>query len=684
MADLFAPPTEKEVKESLLAPPTEQELKRSTPTFGAPAPTVLQGFNENILVPVAKGAAWAGEKFERFTGAPARAAISAALDAENPVTAFAGQFGRDSSRAPTGKDLAAKVGVSTEASIPAPWMNPFNPKQDRISPAGILGLGIDVLADPSNFIPIAGQIKGAAKGGLAVADIAAQAVAKGSDLALGTKMATEVYGGAKRAAKGLAEGVSGLVKAKVAPDFAELAKIAADHGIDPKNLPAMVEFGPDSAATQAYKANFEGPLGQAKREQLSVVRGQVREATDEAIRRLNGGADIPDKLDAGEMIRQRYNAAVREEMSQQDNSYRAVAERYPNLQIDRAKLAESLKPIRDKAEEMLSLHSGNPEISARGKHILGVLDVLEGTGEGIGPPAPLTISRARQYLRVIGEEAFSSRPPGMVPIDKKALGTVYDELRGGIMKSLEKADPEQASLLADHNKRIAKLFENRNLLEKHITNADKDGAQLFDSIFNGNVNRIAALRSILTPDEMGTLTATFLDGLRKEAASGEWTFGRFHQQLVNKEKFIKTLLFDKEAKEIDDLVKLGNRLGDGRLSTSGTGATLQFQDFAEGGPKGLKKALTGQAYENYLIKGAREEASKQGLRIPTVEGGLRLPNGTPVTSLNASEEASKINELLKQAPILTPGGRRRKAAQALSTQQTNEEKRSPGLPLPRK
>jgi hypothetical protein len=55
---------------------------------------------------------WTGTQIDRVGGAPARAAIGAAQLGENPLSAFGSQFGRDPSKAPTGKELAMNAGAS--------------------------------------------------------------------------------------------------------------------------------------------------------------------------------------------------------------------------------------------------------------------------------------------------------------------------------------------------------------------------------------------------------------------------------------------------------------------------------------------------------------------------------------------------------------------------------------------
>jgi len=51
------------------------------------------------------------EAIESRTGAPSRAALSAAIKGESPTKAFQEQYAEPSELAPTGKDIAEQVGI---------------------------------------------------------------------------------------------------------------------------------------------------------------------------------------------------------------------------------------------------------------------------------------------------------------------------------------------------------------------------------------------------------------------------------------------------------------------------------------------------------------------------------------------------------------------------------------------
>lgn len=80
--------------------------------------------------------AYIAEGIDRVTGAPVRAAIGAAQEGQNPLSAAFDQFGEPSHLAPTGKQIVEKAGVSDEPIV------------GDYSPADILGTATDFLADP--------------------------------------------------------------------------------------------------------------------------------------------------------------------------------------------------------------------------------------------------------------------------------------------------------------------------------------------------------------------------------------------------------------------------------------------------------------------------------------------------------------------------------------------------------
>ena len=229
---------------------------------------------------VLQGVADVGEFIDTYTGAPARAAIQEFKDvltmprglatapgipqgfpqltkaAVRGGAKFIDQFGEDPALAPTGKQIAADLGASTEETIGLPFTD------TKLSPAGVAGFGIDVIADPTNIIPVAAPAKLLAKGTKATG----KAALRGSAAAAGFAARKAGLGGAidvtRQTAVGAKAALNKLFKPTVAEDFAELSEIAAKNGIDPKMLPESVEFGPSSIISRATRVQREGVLGE--------------------------------------------------------------------------------------------------------------------------------------------------------------------------------------------------------------------------------------------------------------------------------------------------------------------------------------------------------------------------------------------------------------------------------------
>lgn len=120
--------------------------------------------HEPILNQIGKGllsgAQKVGSAIDSYGGAPTRSALGALQEGKGigaAAQAFGHQFGGNPEEAPTGKDLAARQGLSTDESI-----NTHLPYIGTVSPAGIAGTAVDVLADPINILPVGKILKGGA------------------------------------------------------------------------------------------------------------------------------------------------------------------------------------------------------------------------------------------------------------------------------------------------------------------------------------------------------------------------------------------------------------------------------------------------------------------------------------------------------------------------------------------
>jgi hypothetical protein len=251
----------------------------------------------------------AGKKISSYTSAPARAAIAAAQDGKNPLTAFGGQFGEDPDKAPTGKDIVVKAGVSDDpmfhtsikemAKTPssstlvnlarmASNLLPDSVQKADIhpSPADVAGTGIDIAADPLNAIPLVGEAKPLLRAIAPAAEAAEGASKAGMFNGLAEKL--------KAFAESSAVNATGAT-AKQASTFSDNAgRELLDRGI--------VKFG-DSQSKIASRAS----------QALDEAHGQI----DAALKKLSSQGVTVDANKIYEAVHSKINA-LKQDPSQSD------------------------------------------------------------------------------------------------------------------------------------------------------------------------------------------------------------------------------------------------------------------------------------------------------------------------------------------------------------------------------
>lgn len=139
-------------------------------------PGMLAEAGQFVLDKVGK----ASKALDSVTGAPVRAAVGSMMDMKTPresMAAFGKQFANPGVEGPSGKDLAAKAGVSTEEFDTPFTLNPFTGEKFKVSPAGVAGAGVDIATDPTTYLT-AGAGKAAATGAMKAAEAASPKLAK--------------------------------------------------------------------------------------------------------------------------------------------------------------------------------------------------------------------------------------------------------------------------------------------------------------------------------------------------------------------------------------------------------------------------------------------------------------------------------------------------------------------------
>ena len=98
-----------------------------------------------------KGIQAVGETIDRYADAPARSAVYAVGEGKDPISAFGGQFGKDPSIAPTGKDLAMQWGAK-DIERPVRYQTKYGYIDSTTNPAEAGGMALNLAVSPLNVI----------------------------------------------------------------------------------------------------------------------------------------------------------------------------------------------------------------------------------------------------------------------------------------------------------------------------------------------------------------------------------------------------------------------------------------------------------------------------------------------------------------------------------------------------
>lgn len=603
------------------APPTEAELKSSKPAWDSAPPSAeeLKDSSGSILSTIGKGLEWVGEKYDRYVTAPTRAAIMEEMNQGfqgKPISAFARQFGEDPSKAPSGTQIAEKMGISNdprllssletggspeEAMFQAAFegakgkpiegemtmpSGPLDPSQ--LTPANAAGAGISAFADPLLVAPVGKIAKGGAKligkgisGTTELAGKALDTVAGTTDLITGTEAAGKAYRGAGRmidSAANVGEAANLALKKvfspKIAEDFGELAKIAEKNGIDPALLPESVEFGPGSFIERAARARREGPIGEKYLEQFNQAYDQVQGALEKRIGQISGTAAPVSAPEAGLVLRKGFDEAIKDFWNSIELTHDSVVSKYaPGLYVDRGEL-QKVNSVINGIEKFAKgrLQRGiTAEARSQAQELLNAVEAFR-AGNG-------SYKQTVEALRDIGEAAFgTTNYPGKIPSDTKKLRDLYFSIDEALINTVEKhVSPEMAAELKANNQAISRLFEQQNQVGYVL--ADKalaPEAAFKKLIMNGDTDQLATLQKMLTPETMQKMKGAFIESLIKREPDGSFSLKTLFNAMRNKQTQMSMLFSPKEITEIGELLRLGERLGNPVMSTSGTGASNVF------------------------------------------------------------------------------------------------------------
>ncbi len=290
-----------------MAAPWEKYQAQAAPVQSGPwakyagsTPPESPGLLSQLGSAALSGASDLGQYIDKYTGGPVRAGISAAQAGENPISAYAKQFGEPG--APTGKEIATTAGLST-TPIPPHRIGsmPYQPKPgEGISPAGMGGLAVDVLADPTLAV----------QGGMRAFPAAAEAlspIAKGAKglLQKGLGTAAELSSGVpSEDAVRLMQNPSGVLNPKAPLDIAKnaQAEFLARNASEGKQIGEArkafaSKFGNTQVDTTPVLENIQNKIadkGLLNGEERGLTFGEQKNLTDQANSRLKSTELLPD------------------------------------------------------------------------------------------------------------------------------------------------------------------------------------------------------------------------------------------------------------------------------------------------------------------------------------------------------------------------------------------------------
>lgn len=597
----------------------------------------------------------AGRFVDSYTGAPTRAAIGAIQEGKNPFRAFGQQFGSDPDAAPTGKQIAAKAGLSTEGSISVP-LKGLTGENYKVSPAGIAGFGIDVVADPTNFVPMGAIAKGGAR-------LVGKTAATAANFVPGGKLATTAIDATKESLKGAKLAVNDLLNPRMAPDFEEMSAIAARNGIDAKSLPEAIEFGQNSVITRAARNKAEGPLGQESLERFNNVLLETRDATERQIANIAQGP-VLSKQEAGAYIRRAFDEGVDDFFSKVEVTHSKIVKDYPGLKLTTglasqdehvAKLNSALNGIEKFAKGRISRGiSGLQE--EQGRRLLKAVDAIRATNG--------SYKQTVEALRDIGEAAFKSQNTmAAIPADVERLRDLYGVINDALIDTVRKnVSPDVANELWLANKEMSSFIGNKNPLAQVIGNRNLSDEAVFRALVeNGDSNKLQSLRIVLGDQRLGPVKGAWLDSLIKRDLDQSFTFKPIIGSMRNKRVVLDNLFEPNELKDFIDVVRLGDRYGNPILSTSGTGASNAFRDIYEG----FKGGITNDAFIETAKRRAREAAiggqlSGQSIQLPSA--ALKGSRGDMLGGL-LGPSRGRLERSAKTSQVISSQDEERKARQ---------------------
>jgi hypothetical protein len=647
--------TIKQLNEIRVKPPkmTEGE-KRLTRALEAQTPL---GQAKQVATDAGKAALGAvvevGEFIDKYTGAPARQFIGTLQETGDPIEAIskgATQIGADPSLAPTGKEIATELGASTEPMGSIPLIG-------TVSPAGVAGLAIDILADPTNIIPVSGIAKVGKQIGKATKDIALKGTKRAAD---------EILKRSPRAAQSLEKAQEILVKfekgltgdLKRADDFDDLMETAELYNIDINNLPATVEFGPDHIITSMRKV--QGQLGDKRvLGQFEDFSRDVNRAWDDLIIDISDQSTLTYET-AGQFLRDSYNKKIEQFFDSIDFTYDSVRSQLgPGFHIQDSNI---------KGFNKFNSFLNGLEKKAKGILIRGISkDRKEAANLTLDAVEKLRLSDGNykqfvEQMQEIGKEAWEATPVSAknVPPDKKVLRDIYTKGTDLIKKTVDVTlGKDVGKALRSNNEKISSFLSQKGIIEKTMLNPRISDENLFSSlILHPDSTRIGALSNFLDIDDWNQLKGLYVESLYDLNKDGDVLFSGLLKKMQKPKNMEKAMLI-LEPDEIEALTRvayLGDRMGSPILNPSKTGVFLSLT------PQKALETIGARKLGDTIVD-ALENKARTGQFAK-----LKRPTAQQVDPI---QKAIDLSPLLRDKFTLGFGAQ--KVPQVISVQEQNKE-----------
>jgi hypothetical protein len=589
------------------------------------------------------GVVKAGQFVDSYTGAPTRSAIGALQEGKNPLSAFVGQFGEDPAKAPTGKDIVAREGVSTEENIDLPLLG-------KVSPAGIAGFAVDVAADPTNLLPGMTLAKGGVRAAKATAQGAGSALAtaaKGAGkLAVRTGEAVEptlkasqIGAVAVDTAKAAKRAMDDFFQPKQAQDFRHYVDLAERNGIDPRLLPESIEFGEGSSVSRIARNVRENPLvGEMEMERFRAGLMQVDSAVDNKLAQIGGGPPLTD-IEAGQVIKRGYEARVDKLFNEDaEMTYNQVIKAWPGIELtgaSRERVSSKLAGIEKWAKGRIS-RGFTATDREQGAQVLRAVEAVK-AGNG-------SLKQTYETMLDIGRVAYRQTKQGLgdTPPDIEKFRDLYDTLSQEFVATTRYIDPNAAKALENTNKTIHQFLKAKEPIAKLLDNERIAPEKLFRNIVvGGDSTKLAALKEMLSPEEFNRLRASYVERYITRDSDGVINFRSLRNALQKDTSTLSALFSPEEIGDVIELAKMGEKWGPAVLSTSGTGASNILRDSLEG----LKSGATNRATLDFMKQKARGgTVPSPAARSAPQSSGSALGFRRPVR--NNAEETAKLLQIL--------------------------------------